>query len=251
MEFTVEFYALAIPAVLIIGLAKGGFGGAGVFLATPLLALAVTPGQAVALLLPLLMVVDIVTVRAFSKCWNWPNARALMAGSVLGIGAGWLLFGYADPMILKLLLGMICILFVGMRLLPATPESRPFSAARGAGLGAMSGFTSFIAHAGGPPTTMQLLSQRLDKTTYHATTALVFWWINALKLPPYIALGLFDARVLTGCLMLSPVALFGAWLGVRLHDLVPQRLFFNATYVLLGLLGVKLIHDALGGLWHG
>ncbi len=109
----------------------------------------------------------------------------------------------------------------------------------------MAGFTSFVSHAGGPPAAVWLLSRRLGKTPYQATTVIVFWAVNIAKFVPYAFLGIFTAETLLADLFLAPVALLGAWLGVKAHHMVPERAFFALTYVLLALTGIKLIWDAL------
>ncbi|NHX27949.1 TSUP family transporter, partial [Escherichia coli] len=105
--------------------------------------------------------------------------------------------------------------------------------------------TSFISHAGGPPVAVFLLAQGLGKTTFQATTVLVFWAINLLKFVPYAALGIFSGDTLRADLILAPFALIGAWLGVRAHRLMPERAFFAVTYVLVSVTGAKLIWDGL------
>ena len=90
-----------------------------------------------------------------------------------------------------------------------------------------------------------LLAQGLSKTAFQATTVLVFWVINITKLAPYVALGLIGTETLWANLLLAPAALAGAWLGVRAHRMVPERMFFGITYVLLVITGSKLIWDAL------
>lgn len=115
----------------------------------------------------------------------------------------------------------------------------------GALAGAVTGFTSFVSHAGGPPAAVWLLSRRLDKTTYQATTVILFWIINIVKFVPYAFLGIFTAQTLLADLILAPFAVLGAWLGVRAHRIVPERAFFALTYVLLLVTGTKLIWDGL------
>ena len=115
----------------------------------------------------------------------------------------------------------------------------------GALAGVVAGFTSFVSHAGGPPAAVYLLSLRIDKTRFQATTVLVFWAINIAKFIPYAALGMFTIQTGIANLVLAPFALLGAALGVHAHRMVPERLFFGITYVLLSVTGVKLIWDAL------
>ena len=115
----------------------------------------------------------------------------------------------------------------------------------GAFAGVLAGFTSFVSHAGGPPAAVYLLSRKPSKTEYQATTVLVFWVINLAKAVPYAGLGLFSAETLKLDLVLAPFALFGTWAGVRLHHIMPERLFFAVAYVLLTVTGAKLIWDGL------
>jgi uncharacterized membrane protein YfcA len=115
----------------------------------------------------------------------------------------------------------------------------------GLATGVVAGFTSFVSHAGGPPVAVYLLSQGLGKTAYQATTVITFWAINIVKFVPYAALGIFTTETTVAGLILAPVALIGAWLGVRAHRVVPERAFFAITYVLLTVTGSKLIWDAV------
>ncbi len=112
-----------------------------------------------------------------------------------------------------------------------------------AGVGA--GFTSFVSHAGGPSAAVYLLSQRVDKTQFQASSVLLFALPNAIKIVPYAWWGIFTARTLHLGLILAPFALLGAWLGLKAHWPVPKRAFFTITYISLTLTGAKLIWDAL------
>lgn len=249
MELNVAFYALAVPAILIAGFAKGGFGGGAVFLATPLLAMVIPPQLAVSLMLPLLVFMDIGAIRAFWGKWDWPNARLLMTGSIAGVVVGTLIFGIADPDHLRLLIGGLAVSFVLFQLARSrgliTIKPQPLRPGRAMFWGSLAGFTSFISHAGSPPALVHLLGQRLEKTTFQATTVVVFFWINLIKLPPYFALGLFTKETLIANLTLLPAALIGVQIGVWAHDRISERLFFTVTYVLLFGTGSKLILDAL------
>lgn len=115
----------------------------------------------------------------------------------------------------------------------------------GALAGTVAGFTSFVSHAGGPPAAVYLLSLRPTKTAYQANTVLIFTAINIFKFVPYAFLGMFTAQTAVANIALAPFALLGAWLGVRAHHLVPERIFFLLTYVLLVMTGAKLIWDGL------
>ena len=249
LELTPAFFAIAAPAVLFAGVSKGGFGSGAAFASASILALIIEPGAALGLMLPLLMLIDLVTLRPYWRRWSWPDARVLILGGVPGVGLGFALFRVADADLLRLLIGVFSLGFVAWHYGRQSGAIRSFAhrLPLWAGLlaGVAAGFTSFVSHAGGPPAAFYLLSQNIGKTTYQASTVLVFWAINIAKFIPYAFLGLFTLETALADLILAPFALIGAWLGVRAHNAIPEAAFFALTYVLLSLTGAKLIWDAL------
>jgi len=246
------FYAAAVPAVLMFGLSKGGFGGGLGVIAVPLMTLFTSPVKAAAILLPILCLMDIVSLWAYRGRWIWPELRVLVPGSLIGIGVGTLLFGFMNAAVVRLIVGTVALTFtlhylvtrIGntQRSLPDFPRGFAIPA------GAAAGFTSFVAHAGGPPINMYLLRRPLDRTDFVATTVLFFAVVNYVKLVPYTLLGQFDATNLVTSLVLAPLAPIGVGIGVWLHKRVSDRLFFGVVYVLLFFVGLKLIADGLGGI---
>jgi len=249
VELNLMFFAVAIPAVIFAGISKGGFGSGVAFASSSILALILDPGQALALMLPILMVIDLATLRPYWKRWSWPDARLLMLGAVPGVALGALLYRATDEDLLRLLIGGISVGFVVWHVAQSRAWVRGFAnrlpPPAGLFAGLVAGFTSFVSHAGGPPAAVYLLSQRLTKTEFQATTVLVFWVINIAKFVPYAYLGMFTLQTAWADLLLTPFAILGAWLGVRAHWMMSERLFFAIAYVLLTLTGSKLIWDAL------
>lgn len=249
MLFDMTFFAVAIPAVLFAGISKGGFGSGGAFAATPLLALILEPAQAVGMMLPLLTLMDFGALKPYWKKWDAAATRALIIGSIVGIGVGALLFKHTDPLVFKFLIGVVAVGFVLFQLARSRrmirPAAAPMSDRAGLVAGAIAGFTSFISHAGGPPAAVYLLSRKLTKTEFQATTVIVFWAINLMKFPPYFSLGIFSKDTFTADLFLAPFALAGVYLGVYFHKIIPEKAFFGLTYVLLLITGSKLIWDSL------
>ena len=249
LELTPTFYAIAVPAVLFAGISKGGFGSGAAFASSAILALALEPGDALGVMLPLLMLIDAATLGPFWKRWSVPDAKLLIVGGLPGVALGAFLYQVAEPDVFRVLIGAIAIGFIIWQLavqykLFQPPKDR-LPGWVGIVAGITAGFTSFVSHAGGPPAAAYMLSQRLDKTTYQATTVLVFWAINIAKFIPYVALGLFTATSITANLVLAPVALLGTWIGVKAHRKVPETLFFGITYVALAITGVKLVWEGL------
>jgi hypothetical protein len=243
------FFAFAIPAVIFAGVSKGGFGSGAAFAATPLLALILEPGAAIGLMLPLLMLMDVTALRPYWKQWHGPSAWALILGAVPGVVLGALIYRAVDPDLFRLLIGLVALGFVGfqaaVKLRLWVPSGRHMSDRAGLLAGVVGGLTSFISHAGGPPAAVFLLSRGLDKTTYQATTVIVFWAINLMKFIPYAFLGIFSWQTAKADLFLIPFAILGVWLGVWAHRVFSERAYFALTYALLVVTGGKLVFDAL------
>jgi uncharacterized protein len=243
------FFAAAIPAVLISAASKGGFGGGAAFASAPLLALAMPPAQAVGLLLPLLMLMDAISLRPYWRKWDWRHSLLLMAGGIPGTLLGWWIFGSISPDGIRLMVGLSALGFVLWQIARQRGWYRPPDhdpgAAKGLFWGTVTGFTSFISHAGGPPASMYLLGIGLDKTRYQASTVLVFWWVNLIKLPAYIQIGMLNRGLVAPILILAPIAVAGVFLGVWAHRRVSDKFYFRLTYTLLAVTGAKLVWDAL------
>lgn len=242
------FLAVAAVAVLAIGISKSGFSGGIGVLAVPVMALFVSPLTAAAIMLPILCVMDVLSVWAYRRRWHRRNLLLLLPGACAGLAVGALTFRYVDDAFIRLLLGAVTLGF-GLQAFAAAGlagEARAGRAATGVACGALSGFTSFIAHAGGPPAKFFLLRQHLDKTVFVGTNVVFFFLVNQAKILPYAWLGQFSRDNLMTSLLLAPLAPLGIWLGLRLHHLVPQDAFYRVSYLLMILAGAKLLLD--GGL---
>ncbi len=243
------FFLLAGPAVVFAGVSKGGFGSGAAFAAASVLALAIEPSLALGMMLPLLMLIDATTLRPYWRKWGTREAALLVAGAIPGVIAGVALYRVASADLLRLLIGGVSVAFVFWQLSLARGwirlAGRHIPDWAGPIAGAVAGFTSFVSHAGGPPAAVFLLSRGLTKTQYQATTVLVFWVVNIFKFIPYAILGMFTMETFLANLVLAPFAIFGAWIGVKMHYIVPERVFFGLTYVLLMVTGIKLIWDGL------
>lgn len=249
MELTFGFFVIAALATVFAGISKGGFGSGAAFASATILALVIEPAKALGVMLPLLMLIDVATLRPYWGRWHWQEAKILLLGGIPGVGLGILFYTLANDDVLRLIIGGIALLFVVWQLsqkfgIVQAPQSR---LPRWVGVlaGIVTGFTSFVSHAGGPPAAVYMLSQRLSKMEYQATSVLIFWIINIAKFVPYAFLGIFTTQTLLADLVLAPFAIFGAWIGVTAHFMLSERLFFGVTYVLLTITGSKLIWDVL------
>lgn len=239
------FYLAAIPAVILLGLAKGGFSGIGV-LAVPLMTLAVSPVQAASITLPILIVQDAVSVWVFRKAWDKKSLALLTPGALVGIVVAYLLAAHVSAAAVELAVGLISLVFGARQLritLRGTARPRQSSNVMGVVWGATSGFTSQIAHAGGVPFQIYMLPKRLDRDVLIGTSAIFFATINWLKVPAYAALGQFTRGNMTTSVALFPLAVLSTVLGARLIRRVDPERFYVLIYVLLLLTGVKLSWD--------
>ena len=208
------FYVLAVPVVLLVGISKGGFGGGAGLVAVPLLSIVMPLPQAAAILLPILCVMDLFALSAYRGQYSGANLRSLLPGGLIGIACGTVAFGSLDERWLRVLVGIIAVGFAlqwvfGVRTLGAkTPDT-----SRGVFWGAVGGFTSTLAHAGGPPVSVYLLPQKLPPTLFVGTTVIVFTMFNYVKLVPYAWLGQLSTDNLTTSLVLLPLAPVGIKLG--------------------------------------
>lgn len=244
------FYAAAIPAVVILGLAKGGFAGIGI-LALPLMALVAPPVQAASVLLPILIVQDIVSVWAFRRSWDGSLLALLLPSAAGGIAAGFALAAYVSSAGIELAVGATSIAFALQRLWKERGATvvPPAAAARWTGVfwGGLAGFTSQIAHAGGPPFQIYVLPKRLPRDTFIGTSAIFFAVVNWLKVPAYVALGQLTEQNLTTSAVLVPIAIASTWAGVVLVRRFPAERFYTVIYVLLVFVGAKLAWDGISG----
>lgn len=239
------FYALAVPAILLIGVSKSGFGGALGGLAVPLLALTVPPPDAAAILLPILCVMDIVGLRYFTSSLDRPNLRIILPGALIGIAIGTLCFGLLDEGWLLLLVGSIGVGFALLNWSGLARRAQPSgpSVPKGLTWSSVAGFTSFICHSGGPPLLVYLMPQRLEKKLFVGTTVLFFLVVNYVKLVPYWFLGQLRLGNLSTSLVLLPLAPAGVYLGIWLQKRIQDKTVYRLANVFLFVTGWKLIYD--------
>lgn len=243
------FYAVAVPAVLLMGLSKSGFGAGFGALCVPLMALAVPVPQAAAIFLPLLLVMDIFGVAALVRAADKALLKLLLPAGLLGTVIGTVLFGWLSATAVAGVVGAVTLAFLALRVLrPPREDAPPPPRWLGFVLGTVSGFTSFVAHAGGPPIGFYVLPLKLTPLVFNATMAVFFAAVNLSKWGPYWALGLLDLGNLGTSLVLMPLAPVGVWLGVRVARRISRELFERVFLAGMLATGVKLLYDGLAGL---
>jgi uncharacterized membrane protein YfcA len=241
------FYLVAVPAVVLLGLSKGGLAGVG-SLALPLMVLVIEPVQAAAIMLPILIAQDTVGVWAFRRHLDWYVLGWTIPGATLGIVIGYAFAASVSSEAVMALVGVISIAFGAYRLWlgrhgpPKAGASSPGWI--GSLFGVASGFTSQIAHAGAPPFQLWVMPRRLVRDVLVGTSAVYFAALNWIKVPAFAALGQFSGTNLSTAAALLPVAIASTFAGVWLVRRIDGERFYTIIYWLMILVGVLLLGEA-------
>jgi uncharacterized membrane protein YfcA len=245
MESNPALLVLIIAAVtFLIGLSKGGLGGTAGALATPMLALAMPADKVIGLILPILMLADIFAVALHWQRWNRKLVLLLIPGSVVGVTLGTLLITNAPTETLRTFLGVIVLIFALYKILERRILSWLIYKSRnwhGLVAGTVTGFSSALAHTGGPPVSIYLLMQQITPRVFIATSALFFLILNWIKVPYYLYADLFDLERLKQIVWILPLVPLGVVTGRWALTRINARTFENIIVTLLVINAVMLI----------
>ena len=240
-----QFYAVAVPAVIFLGLSKGGFSGVATA-ATPLLALYLPPLEAAALLLPIVICQDVISVKVYWRELSVWNLKVLLPGAAIGIGLAWLFAAHVSDDLIRILIGFTALAFVAnVWLRPAHTAPKTRTALGGVFWGAVAGFTSFASQGGGPPFQVFTLPQRLPKMVFVGTTTVFFATLNLMKVVPYFMLAQFSSKNISTSIALLPLAVAANFAGIWMVRTVPTAVFYRITHILLFVLGSVLLGQGL------
>lgn len=246
-EHPLLFWPTAAIALLILGMGKSGFGGGLGILAVPLMSITISPVDAAALLLPLLLIMDVFSIRYYCNTYDAPTLRILLPPVIIGIILGGYFFHWfsQDEQLLRFGIGIVGLLFVGIQVLRGfifgRLEAYRMPDIAGRAIGVIAGFTSTLVHAGGPPANIYILPQKLPRQIYVGTTVVLWFTANTIKLIPYAFLGLLQFGSLTTILLLAPFCYFGVRLGIFLNGRVNEVWFLRAVYTILFFTALQLV----------
>jgi len=240
------FYAAAVPAMIILGLAKGGFGVVGL-LTVPILAIAISPVQAAGITLPILILSDMVAVVSYWREWDKRVLAVMLPGAMVGIAIGWMAAAHVGEALIRLIVGVVSVAFalnywLRLRHNAVPGESNPV---KGVFWGAVTGFVSFVSHAGGPPYQVYAAPLRLPPRTFAGTAVIFFAIVNAVKVVPYFFLGQFNPENLETSAILLPISIPATFLGVWLVKRIDPKVFYETIYGLIFVVGVFLVVQGL------
>jgi hypothetical protein len=246
-EHSALFFILAAISVVILGISKSGFGAGLGVLAPPLMASQSSLAEALAILLPLLIAIDLFGLRRF-----WSNAdrrilKLILWPAVIGMLMGYLFFSLITPKVLSLSIGIFTLLFLIQGLVMSRidlKEAKPYPWL-GRLMGGLSGFTSFVAHIGGPPITIYMLREKVSPMVYTSTLGIFFTIMNLGKLVPYAHLDLLNLNQLATSILLLPLVPIGVYIGFYLAKRISAKWYFIIVQFCLLVASIKLIADGL------
>lgn len=235
-------FALLAIAALLIGLSKGGL-PAVAMLSVPILSLVMSPLIAAILLLPIYILSDVVGVWLYRREYSATNLKILVPAGLAGVLVGWATAAFISDRMVSLLIGVMGLSFCVYTWFfkKASAIGKPADLHRGLFWGTLSGFTSFVSHAGAPPFQIYVLPQQLPKMVFAGTTTILFAIINLAKVIPYSLLHPYTSSSLTLSACLLPIAAVGTILGRNLTQRLSERWFFLAVQIALFLISIKLI----------
>lgn len=246
------FYLVGYTAIFMIAFGKGAFGGGLAVLGVPVLALVVDPVTAAIMMAPLVVVMDPIAIAAYPmRTWSMPDLAWMAPGILVGLLIGALFFFSVDPRIVSLGIAIVTLWFAARHFMQdrtIRPAPRPVEPVRAMAAATLSGFTTFIAHGGGPPISFYLLPRALPKTIYAGTYVALFFFSNIIKLGLYLWLGLREPKALLAAAVLVPAIPLGIWAGKQFHDRIDEEQLYFLLYLMLVIAGLKLLYDSVRAL---
>lgn len=237
------FYSAAIPAMIVLGLSKGGFAAIGI-LTVPIMALVISPVQAAGITLPILIFSDIVALISYRRIYDGHILKIMLPAAAVGVGIGWATAAWVTEGEIRLIVGVLSVMFALNYWFHHrhSTEGRQPNVARGGIWGVATGFTSFVSHAGGAPFQMYAAPLRLPPPVFAGTSVILFAAINAIKVVPYFFLGQLAATNLATSAVLLPISIPATLLGVWLVKRFRPEAFYNWIYASIFLVGLYLIY---------
>ena len=235
---TATSWILLMVVAALCGIAKTTLPGAATIAVA--LSTAVLPAkESTGAILLMLMTGDLLAVWSYRRDADFRMLRRLVPAVLAGVGAGALFLHLASNDSTCRLIGVILLILVGVTLLqrrsasrngpddgsetaPPTPASNRLARLV---YGSLAGFTTMVANAGGPVTSMYFLACRYPVKAFLGTTAWFFFLVNLVKLPFSVSAGLVNATTLSLTVMAAPVVIVSALTGRRLAERMDQRVF--------------------------
>ena len=245
MEINILFFIFVVPAIIIFGIAKSGLGGSIALISIPLMTVVMPLGQALAIILPILILSDFIAVYRFRKDFDFNTLKLIVPFSAIGILIGSITFSYFSEDLLKFIIGLMGFLFSSHYFLFKKNKTIPIkkSFLKGSICSTVAGFTSFCVHAGGTPTSIYLLPLRMQKEIYVGTRVIFFTLVNLIKFPFYINLSMITFDSFKQSILLFPLSIVGILIGYQILKYVEENIFYNIIYIIILITSSKLLYS--------
>lgn len=245
---------IGYASVLAVAISKSGFGGALGALSAPLLLLVLPPKMALAVLLPIFLITDIMVVITWRKYGVMRLVWIMSGFAIIGQLIGWLLFDYINDTMLAVMIGVVALIVSGRYLyrqfMPVAVVSalshrllRHAPVKRAAIWCGLSGFSSFVSLTGGIPAQVFLLPLKLHRKLFVGTMCWYFLIINLAKIPFFLELDMFSAHSITLTILLVPAIPAGVFIGKWLVKNMSDTMFYHVSHAALGILGARLLYS--------
>ena len=245
MEINLLFFLCVVPAIIIFGIAKSGLGGSIALISIPLMTVVMPLGQALAVILPILILSDFIAVYRFRKEFDFDTLKLIVPFSAIGILIGSITFSYFSEDLLIFIIGLMGFFFSSHYFLFKKNKTIPTkkSFLKGSICSTVAGFTSFCVHAGGTPTSIYLLPLRMQKEIYVGTRVVFFTLVNLIKFPFYINLSMITFDSFKQSILLFPLSIVGILIGYQILKYVEESIFYNIIYIIILITSSKLLYS--------
>ena len=227
----------------IIG-AAAGIGG--VMAAMPLLALVLSPSEAVLVSCLAGLVGSIQVSFAYYRFCTFKDLRELVLGAVPGCVIGVWILDIASMRSLQLMVCTMILLFIGMQMVPKSAGFRlPDSPLCGLAAGAASGFVNASVAMVGVPLGAYILLSHWPPDRARGNMSIFYVFSGAMAVSSQAFAGLYSPELLRISAAGIAGALAGGVIGVRLGRRIDRQMFRRVVIAFLLLAAVILFVRAL------
>ncbi|MFD1848838.1 sulfite exporter TauE/SafE family protein [Oceanobacillus bengalensis] len=244
-DFGMVDWVIVIFCAMAIGLSKSGLPNM-VILVVTMMMFVFPARESVGILLPMLLVGDLFAVTYYRRSVVWKHLISLIPWVLIGVFIGYFVLFAINSEQLEPLIGMIVLAMIGIHVMRSKfgekfnqrlPKSMGFTAL----IGILGGFTTMIGNAAGGIMAIYLLVKGLPKKEFVGTGAWFFLFVNVVKFPLYLHLGLITGESLIFNSWMIPAIVIGALIGVKILPLIPQKVFQTLVLVLAAIGGINLL----------
>ena len=247
----ISYYLIVSFSILLFAISKSGFSGGGLALiSVTLLSITYGPLTAIAILMPMLIVCDVIALYLNRKYFEYKILWSIAPYSLLGVIVGTILFKFINLSMISIFIGSISLLYVLLNYLIVDNRNLkkiPFYGSKSF-WGALAGFTSFVLHSGGLPLNIYFMSIYNKKVQFVAGVVFSIALINLFKLIPYFYLEILNFEKLYNYLIFSPIAVIGVILGHWMNSKLSDNSFFTIINIFVVIGSLRLIYLGLVGL---